>query len=78
VNNWEAYDTSIILKNLKINTLIIVGVNDTITPINTAKQMKNITSNAALEIIPSAGHLSNMENLFEFNQRLLKWLKMNF
>jgi len=29
--------------------------------------MKNITSEAALEIIPSAGDLPNTENLFEFN-----------
>jgi len=30
-------DTSIVLKNLKINTLIIVRQNDTITSIETAK-----------------------------------------
>lgn len=71
-------DTSIVLKNLKINSLIIVGKNDIITPQEIAIQMKNITSKAVLEIIPSAGHLSNMENLFEFNQRLLKWLHVNF
>lgn len=71
-------DTSSVLKNLKTNTLIIVGENDTITPIDTAKHMKNITSNATLEIISSAGHLSNMENSFEFNQNLLKWIQLKF
>ncbi|MFW9879507.1 MAG: alpha/beta fold hydrolase [Candidatus Thorarchaeota archaeon] len=69
-------DTSIVLKNLKVKTLIIVGENDIVTPIEIAKQMKKMTANAVLEIIPSTGHLSNMENLFEFNQRLLKWLQI--
>jgi len=69
-------DTSKVLKNLKVNILIIVVENDTITPIDIAKRMKNITSNATLEIIPSAGHLSNIENLHEFNQRLLKWFQL--
>ncbi|MFX1476723.1 MAG: alpha/beta fold hydrolase [Promethearchaeota archaeon] len=69
-------DTSIVLKSLKVNTLIIVGENDAITPLNIAKQMKNFTSNATLELIPSAGHLSNMENFFDFNQKLIKWIQL--
>ncbi|MFW9968929.1 MAG: alpha/beta fold hydrolase, partial [Candidatus Odinarchaeota archaeon] len=71
-------DTSIILRNLKINTLILVGENDNITPVGIAKQMKEMITNATLEIIPFAGHLSNMENLFEFNQKLLNWLQIKF
>ena len=71
-------DTSNILKNFKKDILIIVGENDTITPIEIAKQMKSIISNAKLEILPSAGHLSNMENLLEFNQSLLKWIQIKF
>ncbi|MFX1241815.1 MAG: alpha/beta fold hydrolase [Promethearchaeota archaeon] len=71
-------DTSNVLKILNINTLILVGENDTITPLETAKEMKDIISNSILEIIPLAGHLSNMENLIEFNQKLLNWLQITF
>lgn len=71
-------DTSIVLENLSANVLIMVGENDTIIPLNTAKRMKNTTSKGTLEIIPSAGHFSSIENMHEFNQSLLNWFKLNF
>ena len=71
-------DTSKVLENLKINVLILVGENDTITPPEIAKRMENTVSNATLAIIPSAGHLSNMENMHEFNQSLLNWFQLKF
>jgi pimeloyl-ACP methyl ester carboxylesterase len=67
-------DTTSVLKNLKVKSLIMVGEKDIITPIKIAQQMKKITPKATLEIISSAGHLSNIENLFEFNKKLLEWL----
>lgn len=71
-------DTSKVLESLKVNVLILVGENDTITPPQIAKTMENAISNATLTIIPSAGHLSNMENTYEFNQSLLNWFQLKF
>ena len=71
-------DTTKVLENLKVNVLILVGENDTITPTETAKRIENTVSNATLEIISYAGHLSNIENKLEFNERLLNWFQLKF
>ncbi|MFX0010083.1 MAG: alpha/beta fold hydrolase [Candidatus Hermodarchaeota archaeon] len=71
-------DTFKVIESLKVNALILVGEKDTITPTEIAKRMENAISNATLTIIPSAGHLSNMENTHEFNQSLLNWFQLKF
>lgn len=67
-------DTTLSLGRISIPTLILVGEHDTITPPKAAQEMKNNIQNAKLEIIPDAGHLSNLENPVVFNQKLLKFL----
>ena len=71
-------DTLKVLESLKVNALILVGENDTITPTEIAKRMEKTILNATLTIIPSAGHLSNMENMHEFNQSLINWFQFKF
>ncbi|TFG27096.1 MAG: alpha/beta hydrolase [Promethearchaeota archaeon] len=68
-------DNTKILKKFKKKVLIIVGEYDQITPIEISKQMKNIASKAKLKVVSNAGHLSNMENSYNFNLFLMDWIK---
>ena len=63
-----------LIKNTKIPILIIVGENDSITPLEIAKQMDDVAKNSILRIISNAGHLSNLENPEAFNQVVLNLL----
>ncbi|MFW9930183.1 MAG: alpha/beta fold hydrolase [Candidatus Thorarchaeota archaeon] len=68
-------DNTKILKKFRKDVLIIVGGYDKITPIDISVQIKNLTRRSTLNIIPNAGHLSNMENFLEFNRVLIDWIK---
>ena len=66
-----------IIKRAKIPILIIVGEYDSITPVHIAEQVFNAAQHANLEIVPNAGHLSNLENIEQFNLILSNWLYSN-
>lgn len=68
-------DNTRILKKFRKEVLIIVGEYDKITPIEISVQIKNQTRRSTLNIIPNAGHLSNMENSLEFIRVLIDWIK---
>jgi pimeloyl-ACP methyl ester carboxylesterase len=63
-------DTTESLKRINIPTLVLVGEKDQITPPSAALSLKERIPNAQMHVIPHAGHLSNLENPAEFNQRL--------
>jgi pimeloyl-ACP methyl ester carboxylesterase len=63
-------DTSGVLRNLKVPTLLIWGEEDEITPL-----WKNIPPEAALEVLPNAGHLCYMEQPGAFNAAVRRFLK---
>lgn len=67
-------DTTESLPQIKIPTLIMVGEHDQITPPAAVLAMQEKIPNAQLHIISQAGHLSNLENPEEFNQKLLMFL----
>lgn len=67
-------DTTASLANIKVPTLILVGEDDTITPLAASVSMQEKISQAALQIIPQAGHLSALENPTAFNQHLLQFI----
>lgn len=62
------------LHEIQIPVLILVGKEDVITPAATAQLMHEKIADSKLEIIPQAGHLSNLENPKEFNEKLRKFL----
>ncbi|HYG38124.1 MAG TPA: alpha/beta fold hydrolase [Cytophagales bacterium] len=68
-------ETTSILKKIKVPTLILVGEHDTVTPLSVAENLKDKIPNASLEIIPNAGHLTNLENPKVFNEKLVGFLK---
>ena len=67
-------DTFEVIKSTEVPILIIVGENDSITPVDIARHIYNAVEHGYLEIISNAGHLSNLENRDQFNQILLNWI----
>jgi len=63
------------LPEIKLSTLIMVGEDDPGTPVSASEAMHKHLSNSKLFILPSARHLSNIEQARAFNEILLKFLK---
>jgi pimeloyl-ACP methyl ester carboxylesterase len=62
------------LTNIRIPVLILVGKEDKITPPGTALLMKTNIKGSILNMIEHAAHLSNIENSYEFNGQLRKFI----
>jgi 3-oxoadipate enol-lactonase len=62
------------LGEIKIPVLIMVGQDDKVTPPEKAHFMHKQIKDSEFQMIPSAGHLSNLENADLFNQHLLKFI----
>lgn len=63
------------LGEIKVPTLIIVGADDKPRPPYEAQEMAKLIPNARLEIIPEAGHISNLEQPERVNSLLISFLK---
>jgi 3-oxoadipate enol-lactonase len=63
------------LSSIKMPTLVIVGEEDPGTPVSAAEAIHERIKNSKLVIIPSARHLSNVEQPEAFNKALLDFLK---
>lgn len=62
------------LAKIKVPVLILVGEEDKITPPEAASAMHEKIKGSLLQVIPHAGHLSNMENDDEFNSQLITFI----
>lgn len=49
------------LSTIRVPTLVIVGADDALTPPSAARKMVDAVPIARLEVLPSAGHLANLE-----------------
>lgn len=63
------------LKEIKLPTLIICGLEDQVTPVKYSEYLKNNIPNSRLEIIADAGHMVMLEKPEELNERLEKFIK---
>lgn len=63
-------DSTPLLAGIDVPTLVVVGEEDAITPVKEARAMHQAIRASRLEIIPSAGHLSNVERPAAFNAAL--------
>ncbi|MGH7236111.1 MAG: alpha/beta fold hydrolase, partial [Nitrospiraceae bacterium] len=68
-------DSVPLLKQITCPTLVIVGEQDTGTPPTDARLMAENIPGARLEIIPHAGHLSNLEQPEAFNDAVRSFLE---
>jgi 3-oxoadipate enol-lactonase len=63
------------LSEIKVPTLIIVGEEDPGTPVEASRAMHERIRNCRLRVLPSASHLSNVEQAEAFNSALLSFLQ---
>lgn len=70
----ERSETCSTLDKITIPTLIICGKEDVVTPLEQSEAMKESIEGATLQVIEKAGHVSNLEQLDEFNKHLLDFL----
>ena len=63
------------LSSVNLPTLILVGEEDPGTPVSAAQAIHERIKNSRLVIIPSARHLSNVEQPEAFNKALSEFLK---
>ena len=63
-------DSSALLGEIDVPTLVVVGEEDVITPVKEARAMAAMIRGSRLEVIPEAGHLSNLERPAAFNAAL--------
>ena len=58
--------------------LILVGGQDRLTPVTEAERLHQLIEGSALVVVPSAGHLANLERPVEFNQAVWRFLAERF
>ena len=67
-------DSTGLLPSVDVPTLVIVGEEDAVTPVKTARAMHAAIPGSRLEILPGAGHVSNLEKPAAFNHVLGEFL----
>jgi pimeloyl-ACP methyl ester carboxylesterase len=63
------------LPTIDVPTAVVVGEEDTITPLEMSQAMSEAIPGATLSIIPSAGHLANIEAPDAFGTAMRAWLR---
>ncbi len=67
-------DSTSLLSQINIPTLLVFGADDQIIPLDEAKTMHSAISGSRLEVIADAGHLPNLEQPQKFNEILRNFL----
>jgi 3-oxoadipate enol-lactonase len=73
----ERQDSTPLLNQMSCPALVIVGAEDTLTPPAEAEAMRDQLVRSRLVVLPSAGHLSNLETPDAFSQALADFLGSN-
>jgi pimeloyl-ACP methyl ester carboxylesterase len=68
-------DSTPLLREIKVPTLVVAGTEDTLIPPSEAEAMHRGIPNAECELIPFAGHLPNLEQPTPFDGRLWQFLQ---
>jgi 3-oxoadipate enol-lactonase len=62
------------LGEIQVPAIVLVGEEDTLTPVDEARKIVAGMPNGLLTVIPRAGHLSNLEAPDLFNEALLRFM----
>jgi pimeloyl-ACP methyl ester carboxylesterase len=62
------------LAGIAVPTLVVVGQDDALSPLDVAREMQERIPGAELAVLPGAGHLSNLEAAEGFNEALAGFL----
>ncbi len=68
-------DSTPALREIRVPTLVVCGTEDALTPPTETEAMHRAITGSRRELIPEAGHVSNMENPAAFNAVLGSFLK---
>src|SRR6476646_700470 len=64
------------IAEIRVPTLIICGQEDKPTPPELSRALHEMIPHSRLEMIPNAGHLTNLEKPAEFNARVTEFLEI--
>jgi 3-oxoadipate enol-lactonase len=67
-------DSTPLLAQIDVPTLVIVGEDDALTPVKEARALHSGIRGSRLEVIPGAGHLSNLERPAAFTHLLSEFI----
>lgn len=67
-------DSTPLLPSIHVPALVIVGAEDAVTPLAAAEAMHRAIAGSELALIPSAGHLSNLEQPRLFHDALARFV----
>ena len=67
-------DSRPLLSAIACPTLVLVGAQDAITPVEMAQEMADAIPGATLTVVPETGHLATLEAPVHVNAALAKWL----
>jgi 3-oxoadipate enol-lactonase len=67
-------DSRPLLYSIQVPVLVIVGEEDSVTPLDSARRLEESIQKAELVVIPGAGHLSSLERPAPFNDALTAFL----
>lgn len=67
-------DSTATLATITVPTLILCGAEDALTPMKESEAMHRAIADSQLAVIPSAGHVSNLEHPAAFNALLAGFL----
>jgi pimeloyl-ACP methyl ester carboxylesterase len=70
-------DTTDVLPNIEVPTLLVWGDDDRRSPMNIAEQFRDTIPDAKLAIIAYAGHVSNMEQPEAFDAQVRRFCLSN-
>jgi len=70
----ERADSVPTLQSIDVQTLLIAGEEDTLTPVANAQTMQQRIRRASLSVIPQAGHYAALENSNEFARVLQQFI----
>lgn len=67
-------DSRPMLSELKMETLLVVGDSDQLTPPVAAKEMSELIAGSKLEVLPNTGHMSTLERPDRVAKLLVEWI----
>jgi pimeloyl-ACP methyl ester carboxylesterase len=67
-------DSTPALATIDVPTVVISGEDDAIVPVSEARAMSDAIRDSVFEVVPSAGHLSNLERPAAFNTVFCEFL----
>lgn len=70
----ELFETSTRLKNLKVSTLILHGMNDVLVPSKNAQILADLIPNSRVEIFPQSAHAPFVEETELIQSAIIKFL----